>query len=66
MLEELNKARKNKPTWTRGHTGVSDLSSEEKKNLCGCAPLNPFEVIRLNERIKADAKRMKESGNGIS
>lgn len=66
MLEELNKAKKDKPTWTRGHTSVSDLSSEEKKSLCGCAPLNPLEVIKLNERIKADAKRIKESNNGIS
>jgi hypothetical protein len=58
--------KKNKPTWTRGHTSVSDLSPKERENLCGCAPLSPSEVAELNKRIKADKKRMKEADHGSS
>lgn len=59
MPEKLNK-----PKWTRGHTSVSDLSSEEKEKLCGCRPLTSSETAEINERIKADAKRIKELDNG--
>lgn len=48
--------------WTRGHTSVSDLSSEEKKKLCGCRKLSPIEKLRLKECIKEDAKRMEREG----